>query len=125
MRTAVDYLLHIKSVIVLNPHIIHWSIVREETVDDTGLFRYRLTLVDGSSLELFERFHIKDGTWSVSKYSFHWQLPDGRLLKRWDNAAHHREIDTFPHHMHEENDDNVLPHHPITAEKVLQIITNV
>lgn len=26
------------------------------------------------------------------------------LIRRWDNAPHHRELPNFPHHLHDEND---------------------
>ncbi len=63
------------------------------------------------------------GELSVSKYSFHWQSSDGQLLKRWDNAAHHPDVETFPHHVHEGRQNEVRSHHPITAEAVLSIVT--
>lgn len=123
MKNAADYLAHIKALIVLNPQISHWSIVREESIDDMGLFRYRLALRDGTFVEMFERFQIVAGELSVSKYSFHWQLPDGQLLKRWDNAAHHPDIKTFPHHIHDGSEDHVEAHDPITAEELLRNVT--
>jgi hypothetical protein len=125
MRNAADYLAHIKALIIMNPQVGHWSIVREENLDDMGLFRYRLTLRDGTLVEMFERFQIVAGLLNISKYSFHWQGTDGKLLKRWDNAAHHPEIETFPHHIHDGSEDNVRPHHSITAESFLAIITTV
>lgn len=33
-------------------------------------------------------------------YSFHWQKDDGKLIIRWDNSPHHKNIETFPHHKH-------------------------
>lgn len=61
MKNAADYLAHIKALIVLNPQITHWAIVREESVDDMGFLRYRLTLRDGTFVEMFERFQITVG----------------------------------------------------------------
>ena len=43
----------------------------------------------------------------VEKYSFHWQDAVGNLLKRWDNAAHHPEVVTNPHHIHDGAEENV------------------
>ena len=123
MKDAADYLVHIKSLIILNPQVEHWQIVREAIEDDMGLFRYRLTLRDESLFEMFERFQIVDGKTQVSKYSFHWQAADGQLQKRWDNAMHHPEISTYPHHLHDGTEDNVRPHKSMTAEEALLIIT--
>lgn len=33
-------------------------------------------------------------------YSFHWQNQNGELITRWDNAPHHKNIKTYPHHKH-------------------------
>lgn len=123
MKNASDYLAHIKAVIVLNSEVAHWSIVREENLDDIGLFRYRLTLRDGTFVEMFERFRVKSDGVHISKYSFHWQTSDGHLLKRWDNAAHHPEIETFPHHVHVGDEAVIQPHGSITAEALLGLIT--
>ena len=123
MKNAADYLAHIKSLIILNPQVEHWQIAREAIEDEMGLFRYRLTLRDGSLFEMFARFQVVNGEAQVSKYSFHWQSADGRLRKRWDNAAHHPEVSTHPHHLHEGAEDNVTPQKSMTAEEALMIVT--
>ena len=123
MKDAADYLAHIKSLIILNPQVEHWQIVREAVEDDIGLFRYRLALRDGSLFEIFERFQIVDEKAQVSKYSFHWQGADGQLQKRWDNAAHYPEISTHPHHLHDGTEYNVIPHESMTAEKAFLTVT--
>ena len=38
------------------------------------------------------------------------------------NTAHHPEVPTHPHHVHDGADANVLPHEPVSAEEVLAII---
>ena len=122
MKDAIDYLTHIKALIVVNPQVVHWTIVREEAQGGMGLFRYRLTLRDGGLLEMFERFRIIEERVQVSKYSFHWHDAAGQLQKRWDSAAHHPEIKTHPHHVHEGGESNVLSHRPIGAGELLTII---
>jgi hypothetical protein len=122
VKSASDYLTYIKALIVLNPQVVHWMVVREEAQGDLGLFRYRLTLRDGGLLEIFERFQIVEGRLQIAKYSFHWQGADGQLRRRWDNAAHHAEVPTRPHHVHNGTEANVLPHGPVSAVEVLAII---
>ncbi len=34
------------------------------------------------------------------KYRYHVQGADGLLIVRWDNAPHHPQIESFPHHCH-------------------------
>lgn len=58
MKDAGDYLAYVKALIVANPLVTRWTMLREEAQGNAGLFRYRLTLQDGSLLEIFERFEI-------------------------------------------------------------------
>lgn len=120
MRDVSEYLSRVKALIVLNPRIVQWEIVREEVQGDRAFFRYRLNLRDGGLLEIFELVHIIDGKVQIKKYSFHWQDAMGNLIKRWDNAAHHPEVETYPHHVH--NGSDVLPHKPVCAEVILTMI---
>jgi hypothetical protein len=122
VKNASDYLAHIKALITLNRQVVHWEVIREEAQGDMGLFRYRLTLRGGGLFEMFQRFQVVRGGLQVTKYSFHWQDADGQLRKRWDNAAHHPEVLTHPHHVHDSTEANVLPHEPISAEEALAII---
>ena len=122
MKDAADYLAYIKALIVANPQVLRWTVAREETQGDMGLFRYRLTLRNTSLLEMFERFQVVEGRVQVAKYSFHWQDATGQLLKRWDNAAHHPELSTNPDHVHDGAEDNVRPHEPISAEEALTLL---
>lgn len=122
MKNATEYLGRIKALIVLNCQVLRWEMVREEAQDDVGLFRYRLRLLDGSLLEMFERFQVVAGEVEVTKYSFHWHSTGGDLRKRWDNAAHHPEVSTYPSHVHDGADTNVLPHGPVSAEEILAIV---
>jgi hypothetical protein len=121
MKDAADYLTRIKALIVANLKVVRWSVIREEAQGKMGLFRCRLTLCDGSLLEIFELFQVEEQV-QVIKYSFHWQNPDGRLRKRWDNAAHHPEVSTAPFHVHYGEETNVAPYKPVNAEEVLAII---
>ena len=122
---AADYLATVKALIIANPRIRTWTILREEIQGDVGLYRFRIIWEDDSLLEMFERFEINDGVCRIAKYSFHWQDAQGLLLKRWDNAAHHPEVDTHPHHLHENSDDSVLPHEPVTAGTILERVTDL
>jgi len=96
-----------KALIIANPQVAGWKALREETQGDLGLFRYRITFHDGSLLEMFD-----------------WQDAAGGLLKRWDNAAHHPQVSTHPHHLHDGGEENVSSYEPLSAEQVLAMITS-
>jgi len=125
VKEADEYLAYIKALIIANPRVADWKTIREESQGDLGLFRYRVTLDDGSLLEMFERFQIVNGGLLVTKYRFHWQDAAGRLLKRWDNAAHHSQVSTHPHHVHDGSEENVSSHEPLSAEQVLAMIASI
>ena len=42
--------------LILSPAVVSFHYHQEETVGDVGYFRVRCTLVDGSELQLIERF---------------------------------------------------------------------
>jgi hypothetical protein len=88
------------------------------------IYRLRVEMKDGDLLEVMERicFSKKDGQINTTKYSFHWQNADRKLIRRWDNAPHHPEIQTHPYHVHENNEDNVKPSLQITALEMLCLI---
>jgi hypothetical protein len=121
--SAEDYLALIKSLIAICPVVVEFSILREDAQGDKGLWRYRLTLQDKSFVEMFEFFEIQSDRVKVIKYSFHWQQDNGQLIKRWDNAAHHPEIETYPHHLHDGAEDVVFAYQPVSFEEILQIIS--
>ena len=61
MKDAADYLAYIKALIVENPQVLRWTVVREEMQGDMGMLRYRLTLRDSGLLEMFELFQVVEG----------------------------------------------------------------
>ena len=122
MISADHYLAWIKSVIALCSVVTCLTIIREETQFDKGLWRYRLTLTNKNLLEIFEFFSIESGQINVVKYSYHWQQEDGQLIKRWDNAAHHPEIVTYPHHLHDGSEDFVVDYSPLDIQEILKIV---
>lgn len=122
MKDAVEYLGYLRALILRTPEVKHWHVVREEAQGSAGLLRYRLELNNGDEVEVFERFEIVAGRPKVTKYSFHWQNAAGQLRKRWDSAAHHPEVPTHPHHLHEGEEGRVVPHHPLNLEDLLVFI---
>lgn len=56
-------------------------------------------------------------------YSYHWQTKEGKLIIRWDNAPHHKNISTYPHHKHIK--EKILPNYAITCEEILKEIEQV
>jgi len=71
------YLRDLDELISVASEVINVEIIRR-SVWDTGLekvaiYRYRLTMIDGSLLELTERLVEEREALSIKKYRHHWQ----------------------------------------------------
>jgi hypothetical protein len=96
--------------------------IRDSEFEKVLHYRYRVLLSNGDLVEMTERVLEVQGVLEVSKYRHHWQDRTGRLIKRWDNAPHYREIATFPHHLHDGAEDHVVSHPSTSGLEVLQQI---
>lgn len=56
-------------------------------------------LADGSRLHLNEVYVLGQ----LRKYGYYRLSPTGEVIQGWDNAPHHPEIASHPHHLHQEN----------------------
>jgi len=122
VKDASDYLDHIRALILLENMVLHWQVVREEAQVQVGMLRHRLTLQNQQLLEIFERFIVVQNQVSVTRYSYHWQDEQGKLIKRWDNAPHHPTLPTHPHHLHEGSEEQILPNEQVTLLDVFAVI---
>ena len=73
-----------------------------------------IVLVDGSELHISEVW-VGD---ELEKYSYYWLEETEKIIAGWDNAPHHPDIDTFPHHKH--GKEGVEPSKPMNARVVLE-----
>ena len=79
-------------------------IVKSYTVLDfkawnTGYYiKIEIILRNGTFLYAREYSDVEE-----RNYSFHWQDDQGVLLIRWDDAPHHKNLNTYPHHRHRGN----------------------
>lgn len=124
--TIREYLQELDELMSAAPEVIKVEIVRRSVWDTDmeiiALYRYKLTMSDGSLLELTERLVEDRGVFSVTKYRHHWQNRHAQLIKRWDNAPHHPEIETFPHHVHDGSETHIVGHEKICGLDVLNIV---
>lgn len=119
MDTPADYIARVRTLITLSQVVVSHRIIRETIETRVAVYRYRLTLLDGSLLEASERV-VQSGTGvAVTKYSFHWQDSSGNLIARWDTAPHHLSLPTFPHHIHDGDEANIQPHAQVSIADML------
>ena len=122
------YMNDLDVLISASPSIVDIDIIRRDIRDTglekTALFRYRIKLIDESLIEITERILEERGGLTTTKYRYHWQTGSGKLIKRWDNAPHHPEIDTFPDHLHDGSEENVKSFRKMNALEILTDIIN-
>jgi hypothetical protein len=101
---------------------LKWLIEREtldiECDEDAGvgMMSGSLQFKDGSALHFKEIFLV-----SQREYRFHFMDRHHRLICRWDSAPHHRELKTFPHHMH--TSAGVAESKAVTLIEILETVT--
>ncbi len=82
--------------------------------------RFRMTINFNDLSKLFIKEIIING--KKRKYGYQWIDKDNQLICRWDNAPDWQDIETFPHHKHIENENNVLPSENIEFSTILNEI---
>ena len=114
------YCAKIENLIEDCPIVIHFSIDCDEVDANIFYLKGALELIDGSFLHFIEFVEIHDNAPNRLKYKYHWQSEAGNLIARWNNVPHHKEINTFPHHMH--NDKGVHAFKSANLEIVIDIV---
>lgn len=95
-----DYFNDIVESLVVSRAVSSFKILRKELTEEDGYIRIKCNLANGDILEFAEYVVIRKNKIAVETYSYHWQGKAGDLIKRWDNVAHHKNVKTFPHHLH-------------------------
>ncbi len=78
-----------------NKIVVEVLILKTLIEPDIEFIKAIAILKDGSRLHVSE---AEGADWR--EYSYHWQKND-KLIRRWDNAPHHKDLPNFPHHIHE------------------------
>ena len=105
-----DYFVSIERGLNQNPQVskIEEPLILLTSDDYNGLIRCRVTFWDGSFLDIYEVITTELGYPVRINYSYTY-LSDDRLIFRYDNAPHHPEIITHPHHKHIGPRDRLAP----------------
>lgn len=86
--------------------------------DYNGLIRCRVVFRDGSLLDIYEVVSTELG-YPVRVHYAYTYIREERPVFRYDNAPHHREIATHPHHKHIGPEDRVAPADQPSLNQVL------
>jgi hypothetical protein len=81
-----------------------------------------ITLINDFTLHVAE-YVVTAPDVTRPKYRYHLQDSEGASVSRWDNAPHHPEVSSFPHHIHD--GDEVKSSPPVTIPDVLDVLLQV
>lgn len=71
-----------------------------------NLLRLRADLINGDKLHIRESWEEE----ILLRYAYYWLKHNDELRIGWDNAPHHPEVSTHPHHKHVERQENIQVH---------------
>ena len=94
-----EYFAKFDEIINQADFIISSEVQKRKINSFLGIIEAKLVFESGL-LEILEVVKETDKLLKKKKYKYHYQRKNNSLLFRYDNAAHHFEIDTFPHHKH-------------------------
>ena len=98
---------------------------------DCGTIAFRTNIVPSLALNQSEGSDCQECSFQTVKsftsphtYASQYMTPDQRLMFRYDNSGHHRNMSlpTYPHHKHDGREDNVVP---ASAPDLAQIIRQI
>ena len=85
---------------------------------DEETLRVILYLKDGTNLRVTEQWAGK----VLKRYSYYWLNSANELKVGWDNAPHHTQMQSFPHHKHVGRRGNLQPSRETSLEEVMGVI---
>jgi Family of unknown function (DUF6516) len=115
-----DYFKSLLDLIISLPFVENPQVNLEKRAETVGFIRGDIEFIDGSLLHFRELIDLRLPLRLVM-YAYHYQLVDGTLIFRYDNASHHMKVSTFPHHKHT-HDGEIISANEIRLEVVLREI---
>lgn len=83
-----------------------------------NLIRLRTELINSDKLHITEAWDEE----KIIRYAYYWLKQNDELLIGWDNAPHHPEVSTHPHHKHIAKQKDIQPSEETKLEDVLEVI---
>ena len=94
------YLYRLYDTIISRGYIEIESLVIDDQAGQRSTIEGRLLFHNGSFLEFDEAILVRNQQIVKIRYAYHYQDSAGELIFRYDNAPHHPNILTYPHHKH-------------------------
>ncbi len=115
-----DYFKKIEQLLGNSRIIVDKAVDFKEFSSDEGMVRGRLLFLGGYVLTFMEYIQIGE---ERPKYRFNLSDSKNNVIFRYDNASHHRDVPTFPHHKHVRA--KVIPSKEMGLAEVLSEIENM
>lgn len=119
MSVISDYILKLKNTIEKLPGVLSDKVIIDNRGDVVLFLKGEIVFTDQSELHFKEYFTAVPELEKLA-YSYHYQDKEKEIIFRYDNAEHHQEVETFPHHKHVEN--KIISSQAMTIDNVLEII---
>jgi len=81
-------------------------------------YKSKIQLIDGSNLRISEKWYGQQ----LIQYSYYWLDEENNLIIGWDNAPHHPQISTCPHHKHIQQQIKVYASNENNLNSVMEFI---
>lgn len=122
-ETTSDYLMALKLKLTTSEVVAGYEIVKERATATDGYLRVKIELANGDFLEAAEYFERGPEGITTVDYRYQWMDAERkRLRRRWDSTPDHPELDNFPHHIHLDGEENVVPGEALSIIQVLDVI---
>lgn len=95
-----EYCTEIQNILQKSAFIESADVEYDVKSENVGIVHGSLVMIDGSVLQFLELINIKGDKIIRLKYRFHLIDANDEMFFRYDNAPHHAEISTYPHHKH-------------------------
>ncbi len=115
---AQAYHRRVIEIIAACPLVISLDIAFREIDENECYIKGVLHLTGGHTLHLAEYVVTEPEPPTRLKYRYQLQGADQLRVVRWDNAPHHQDMETFPHHWHDA-DNMAHPSPAMDLESVL------
>ncbi len=122
MSVITDYLKDLNSFIDEIPFKLSAKIQADNRGDVALYVKSEILFSDRSEL-LFKEYLVAIPILKRLTYSYQYQDRSKELIFRFDNAEHHREVSTYPHHKHIKN--MVLSSKEMSLKEIINEIINL
>jgi hypothetical protein len=93
------YFQEFQETVLAASHVIQSNLAFDEISESECYIRGSLILSGGYELHVSE-YVVTEPDIKRLKYRYHLQTLEKEFVARWDNAAHHPDVETHPNHLH-------------------------